>query len=325
MGYDPYGEWNWGTFFSGTNLLMIGLSAVAIAATVATCGAASPLMMLVAGVTFVSGTITAVNGVAEIVEAGTDYNFVRDGMLGGDTAAYELLKEASRITAEIGTTILGTYYAAKVGNVCFVAGTLILTAIGHAAIETIEQGDWVWAHNPETGETELKQVVQTFVNETDELVHVFAGDDEIICTNEHPFYSPVRGWTAASKLRAGDILVTVNGEYVVVEKIQHEILESPVKVYNFEVEGFHTYFVGSGDGLLVHNSCDNRFNGDQDALIQIAKENKKGVSLSDAQILVDWANEYGINNHEPGIHFNRSGVWSYIEHINIFKYHIPIK
>ena len=117
-------------------------------------------------------------------------------------------------------------------------------------------GDMVWAHNPETGETELKQVVQTFVNETNELVHVYTGKDEIICTNEHPFYSPVKGWTAACNLRAEDILVTVNGEYVVVEKVQHEILESPVKVYNFEVEGFHTYYVGSDDGVLVHNDCD---------------------------------------------------------------------
>lgn len=29
----------------------------------------------------------------------------------------------------------------------------------------------------------------------------------------------------------GDILVLVNGEYVVVEKNQHELLENPVKVY----------------------------------------------------------------------------------------------
>ena len=69
----------------------------------------------------------------------------------------------------------------------------------------------------------------------------------------HPFYSPVKGWTDACKLRAGDILVLVNGDYVVVEKIQHEILESPVKVYNFQVEDYHTYYVASG--VLVHNKC----------------------------------------------------------------------
>ena len=55
------------------------------------------------------------------------------------------------------------------------------------------------------------------------------------------------------QLRAGDILVLVNGDYVVVEKVQHEILEAPVTVYNFQVEDYHTYFVASG--VLVHNSC----------------------------------------------------------------------
>lgn len=62
------------------------------------------------------------------------------------------------------------------------------------------------------------------------------------------------GWTYAIKLSAGDILLLSNGEYVVVEKVQHEILESPVKVYNFEVEDFHTYFVGESS-VLVHNKC----------------------------------------------------------------------
>ena len=73
-------------------------------------------------------------------------------------------------------------------------------------------------------------------------------------TPEHPFYVPVKGWTNAADLRAGDILVTVNGEYKVVEKIQHELLESPIQVYNFEVEDFHTYYVGDSS-ILVHNAC----------------------------------------------------------------------
>ena len=54
----------------------------------------------------------------------------------------------------------------------------------------------------------------------------------------------MKGWTEAIQLRAGDILVTVNGDYVVVEQVQHEILETPVQVFNFEVSDFHTYFVG---------------------------------------------------------------------------------
>ena len=63
-----------------------------------------------------------------------------------------------------------------------------------------------------------------------------------------------KGWYAAVDLRAGDILVLVNGEYVTLEKTQHEILEAPITVYNFEVEDYHTYYVGT-DGVLVHNAC----------------------------------------------------------------------
>lgn len=91
-------------------------------------------------------------------------------------------------------------------------------------------------------------------------MHVKTDGDEIVCTREHPFYVPVRGWTAACDLRTGDILVRSNGEYVVVEAIKHELLESPITVYNFEVEDFHTYHVGSAS-VLVHNKCVSPRNG----------------------------------------------------------------
>ena len=100
----------------------------------------------------------------------------------------------------------------------------------------------------------MKPVVQLFRNETDEWVHVTVNGEEIVCTSEHPFYSPVKGWTEACELRAGDILVLVNGEYVVVEQVQHELLENPVKVYNFQIADYHTYYV-SDNGVLVHNTC----------------------------------------------------------------------
>ena len=97
----------------------------------------------------------------------------------------------------------------------------------------------------------MKRVVETYVNETDELTHVFVDGEEIIATPSHPFYCPTKGWTDASHLRAGDILVLVNGEYVVVEKVQHELLERPVKVYNFQVEDYHTYYVASACWCII--------------------------------------------------------------------------
>ena len=257
MGYDPTGAWDWGTAISGAGLLVTGLTALAAAATILTCGAAAPLMVAVAAVTASAGALTAVNGVAEVIEAGTGYNAVRDGMFGGNAQAYETYKGVTSTVAEVGTMICGSYYAAKGGNVCFVAGTTVLAAAGVVAIEEIKAGDLVWAWDEETGDVALKKVVETYINETDELVHVHVNGEEIIATPSHPFYSPVKGWTDAVSLRAGDILVLVNGEYVVVEKVQHEILEAPVAVYNFQVEDYHTYYV-THSGVLVHNTCSNR-------------------------------------------------------------------
>ena len=150
--------------------------------------------------------------------------------------------------------ITGAITGGMNSNACFVAGTAVLSSAGFVAIETIRAGDKVWAENPETGEKELKEVVQTFINETNELVHVFVNGEEIVTTPEHPFYSPTKGWTASCKLRAGDILVMQNGKFITVEKVQHEILETPITVYNFEVADFHTYYVGK-NAVLVHNTC----------------------------------------------------------------------
>ena len=112
----------------------------------------------------------------------------------------------------------------------------------------------VWATDTETGETALKEVVRLFRNETKEWIHITVNGEKITCTPEHPFYSPVKGWANAIDLRAGDILVMLNGEYVIVEQVQHELLESPEITYNFEVKDFHTYYAGDM-GVLVHNSC----------------------------------------------------------------------
>ena len=96
--------------------------------------------------------------------------------------------------------------------------------------------------------------MQTFINESDELIHIHVSKEEIVATSLQPFYVSEKGWIGAVDLRAGDILVLQNGEYVIVELVQHEILEAPIAVYNFEVEDFHTYYVGESS-VLVHNMC----------------------------------------------------------------------
>ena len=299
MGYDPMGTWDLFTWGEGLFYTIIGATAIVSAAAVFTVPGAGYAMYAFAATTLVAGTATVLNGVAEMIEASTDYNFVRDGILNGNEELYEQQKNIFRTIAEVGSEICGAYVAIKSID-CFVAGTLISTETGQIPIEDIEPGMLVWATDPETGETALKPVVQTFKNQTNELVHVTVNGETITCTNEHPFYSPVKGWISACQLRAGDILVMLNGEYVVVEQVQHELLESPVAIYNFEVEGFHTYYVGDTE-VLVHNTCGDykRFRTDQDLEIHFGQHGSEfGGLYQTPQEYLDGAN-YVLNN---GIH-----------------------
>ena len=207
MGYDPTGEFSWGKLFNGASLLAIGITACAAALTVVTAGACTPLLVA-ATVTFVAGGMTVLNGAAEIIESGTDYNFMRDGVMEGNEQLYEFQKEFFSTTSEFGTTIItlgsGMSSGTSSKGLCFAAGTVILLNEGRKAIEDIVVGDYVWAWDEETGEKSLRRVTETYVNQTSELVHVFVGGEEIVTTPTHPFYSPVKGWTDATPLRAGN-------------------------------------------------------------------------------------------------------------------------
>ena len=46
--------------------------------------------------------------------------------------------------------------------------------------------------------------------------------------------------------------------------------------------------------------------------------------MSDAEILTNWAREYGVNYHDPMMHPNRTGIWSYTLHIKIMNLHIAV-
>ncbi|MBQ7934997.1 MAG: hypothetical protein IJ333_01420, partial [Clostridia bacterium] len=261
---DPTGNWpKWATIAIGA---VAAVAAVAV--TVATLGAAAPAAActltsvgMYLGASYGVAHAVAIGAVAATTVAAAAYagdiaysavtgdSILLDTVFQGNSEAYN----AGLALTSIATGGMAEL-AAQSPGVCFVAGTAILTAYGYKPIEDIHAGDIVWAKNPETGEKETKKVVQTFDNETDELIHVYVNGEEITTTPEHPFYIPNKGWIQAIHLRAGDILLQQNGRFVVVEKIQHEILESPIKVYNFEVEDFHTYYVGEC-AVLVHNSC----------------------------------------------------------------------
>ena len=192
-----------------------------------------------------------------------------DKYISGDASfTWEEIKGDLFKVAMTGTSMWGS--AKDFGtSYCFVAGTLVTTEDGFKTIEEIEVGDKVLSEDETTGEVAVKTVTETYVNETDELIHIGVNGETISATPTHPFYVDKLGWTLARSLRAGDVLVLSNGELVTVEWVQHEILESPIKVYNFEVQDFHTYFVGQSS-VLVHNDCEKsrlpRSNGDWDGI-----------------------------------------------------------
>ena len=136
---------------------------------------------------------------------------------------------------------------------CFVAGTMILTATGLVAIENIKAGDKVISTNPETFETAEKTVVETYIRKDNKLIHLVINGEEIITTETHPFYVNNRGFVNAGELKVGDELLDTGGNIFLIECYDVELTDEPTTVYNFQVEDFHTYYVGK-NGVLVHNA-----------------------------------------------------------------------
>ena len=137
---------------------------------------------------------------------------------------------------------------------CFVAGTLVLTANGLLAIEAIKAGDLVYAADENTLEVSLKPVLETYIRETSHLVHLTVNGETIVSTFDHPYYVKDKGFVSAEALWIGAELVDSKGNVQKVEQLYREDLgDESVKVYNFKVDDYHTYFVGDSC-ILVHNA-----------------------------------------------------------------------
>ena len=238
-------------------------------------------------------------------------NYQKYVVRGEDFSLGDMFSDLFRGAMDVVSIAGGAKLASEKISYCFVAGTLVTTEDGQKPIEEIQVGDKVLSENPETGEIAYKTVEETYINETDELIHVHINGETISATPNHPFYVDKLGWTLAKNLRAGDVLVLSNGEFVVVEWIQHEILENPIKVYNFEVEDFHTYFVGESS-VLVHNMCqtstDTPKPGDADYVGPIPSGSWRLTPNGDGAHLIERAN---INGRAELEIFNQSNTPRY--------------
>ena len=210
---------------------------------------------------------------AEAQEALGYGNWLKE-TVGLSDAAYKGMLIAANVAA-IAINIVGV-------KQCFKEGTLVacLNENGEEVrkpIENIAVGTLVLAYDEETGEKTYKPVVKLFNNETKRwctvTVEVDGKEEQIVSTPGHKYYLPnntenreigmkqehesyitlSEKWVSACKLKSGDKVLLSDGKYGIIISVRVEELETPETTYNFEVEDFHTYYVGE-ESVCVHNS-----------------------------------------------------------------------
>ncbi|MBO1349454.1 MAG: hypothetical protein EBE86_019630 [Hormoscilla sp. GUM202] len=204
------------------------------------------------GIGFGMGALFAMPGVGQVAFA---------GMVGYDT--YKTIADPSVGNGiQLGIDILflgmdagmrlskgGREYSELGGCASFAAGTEVATAEGEKAIEEVAVGDTVLAYDRETGSEGEYPVSHLFTRIAPESIVVTVGEEAIVTTPEHEFYT-ANGWVEAEDLSVGDTLVRLGGKTATVTDLESH--QDSTRVYNFEVERAHTYYV-SDDQLLVHN------------------------------------------------------------------------
>jgi hypothetical protein len=80
--------------------------------------------------------------------------------------------------------------------------------------------------------------------------------DTLTATPTHPFFVPGRGAIPLGQLGIGTQIMTRAGPPLVIASLVKHEYPQGIAVYNFEVQGDHTYFVGNANGgTWVHNDC----------------------------------------------------------------------
>jgi len=150
------------------------------------------------------------------------------------------------------STLGGQYYGNGVScsavtcpTTCFLGGTPILMSDGSTKpIEEVKVGDKILAFDEETKELKEDSVKLFFEHDAQEYLVV---NGSIKATVNHPVYSDGK-WMELGQLKIGDNLLSGEGRPVKITDIK--LVKEPVKVYNLEVNPYHTYIAG---GIVAHN------------------------------------------------------------------------
>jgi hypothetical protein len=136
-------------------------------------------------------------------------------------------------------------------NSCFARGTPVRTRDGRRPIETLRVGDQVLSQDAATGALSFQPVLVVYHNPPQPILRVELDNGETLGASAyHRFWRAGLGWAMARELKEGDLLRTLGGLARVVS-----VTAGPTEpLFNLDVDGGRTYFVGQHDTLVHDNS-----------------------------------------------------------------------
>ena len=170
-------------------------------------------------------------------------------------------------------------------------------------IEDIRKDDYILAKDPITGEMAPRKVLKTFSRISDHVRYLILRsssgiDQEVGTTDEHPFFVEGNIEVKAGQLRIGDKIIQHDGNFAILTTSHREEHPEGIAVYNFEVEGFHTYFVSAQGSrappVWVHNADCVPKGPTQDAIDRAARKTLPPRSADEiAASRAQWLEKYG--------------------------------
>ncbi|MFO0659638.1 MAG: Hint domain-containing protein [Polyangiaceae bacterium] len=129
---------------------------------------------------------------------------------------------------------------------CIAIGTPIATPRGPQPIESLHEGDEVWAFDPST-RTRVVTTVRASVRSTAaDVIEIAPG---LRVTESHPILRADGSFVTAGKLTENDDIVLSDGR---LSRARHDALDTPSDVIELSVDAPHTYIAA---GVVVHNKA----------------------------------------------------------------------
>lgn len=213
----------------------------------------------------VASMFIGIGEVAAIAKASKVTFLVRLGERLDDLPRITNALQGARVAVEAAQEVFGRMcFTYRTPVLAYVAGAAMLVPIGE--LQAMAEADpdlRVRSKNELTGEEGWKRPVTWFTTHPDELHHLSIDtngdgktDETISGTAPHPFWvEGLNRFVPMADLEAGDVLHRAQGggRAVVLELATERAPPGEsFTTYNFEVEDFHTYFVGTST-VWVHN------------------------------------------------------------------------